>query len=73
MPQLEMPEEESEEKQEEFKMEEFAKMLSKQDSNEEIKVLLYSKLGTLNFDNENTSSKGDLERCSDTSLIIENI
>lgn len=30
-------------------MEEFGKLLSKQDNNEE-KVLLYSKLGTLNFD-----------------------
>lgn len=52
-------------------MEEFGKLLSKQDNNEE-KVLLYSKLGTLNFD---TGSQIDSPKNnqSDQSIIIENI
>lgn len=43
-----MPEEGDEEKPD-IIIEDFGKLLAKQDNNEE-KVLLYSKLGTLNFD-----------------------
>lgn len=48
LPDLELPEDDEEDK-EDIMITDFGKLLSNQENNDE-KVLLYSKLGTLNFD-----------------------